>query len=72
MKLILFRVVKLTILFFITTLLLNVIPYRPLDCNDSLHVTIAITTLYSLFEILSPSYTIVLSRESPRKVVKIM
>jgi hypothetical protein len=70
MKLYLFRAMKLTILFLLSTLLLKVIPFVPLNSDDSLHIALAYVMMYSLFEILAPSYTIIVT-DKEKKIYKI-
>ena len=69
MKLYLFRLMKITILFLLTTLLLKVIPFVPLNESDSLHIALGIVMLFCLFEVLAPSYTIVVSDKKEIKII---
>lgn len=70
MKLYVYRLSKLVILFCLSIILLKVIPFVPINGYDSCYISLAFVMLYSLFEILAPSYTIIV--DESKKNIKII
>jgi hypothetical protein len=70
MKLYVYRLSKLVILFCLSIILLKVIPFVPINGYDSCYISLAFVMLYSLFEILTPSYTIIV--DESKKNIKII
>ena len=65
-----YRLMKLVILFCLCILLLRYIPFVPLNGYDSFFIALGFVMIYSLFEILAPSYTIVVDED--KKHIKII
>jgi hypothetical protein len=70
MKLYVYRLSKLVILFCLSIILLKIIPFVPINGYDSCYISLAFVMLYSLFEILAPSYTIIV--DESKKNIKII